>query len=121
MIDLRIGDQVCAYFRAPATGWEWVRTGPYRITEISTGCTCPHFLDTLNNGHRARPRTKHIHIVAKWWEDDGRKNTYYLNGYDPDNLQDVSTGPDDFLVVGERGPEPQMGLFDITHIEEADG
>lgn len=61
-------------------------TGPYSISKITEGCTCPRFLDSLEFGDSAPKSKPHYHLECK--RLDNKRDTYYLNGYD-DNMMSV--------------------------------
>lgn len=84
-------------------------TGPYRITHITRGCTCPKHLDEINNHGNAQPSAPHTHIMAKRPSDTPRHHTYHLNGFDEETLCSVWSS-DRLYVVSQR----EIDLFHST-------
>lgn len=71
-------------------------TGPYVVTNITHGCTCPSFLDSLDmsNPPASAP---HLHITCRRVGE--KRSDYFLNGYDEDTL--MSVWSDDYLIIEE--------------------
>ena len=87
-------------------------TGPYRIVEITRGCTCASYLDTLNNmGEELPPDPEHIHLtLTNPNEPDNKNNRYWINRYLEENGRFVSADNDDeVFVVGKA--KGQLSLF----------
>lgn len=113
MIDLRVGDQVVFYWRDAATYWGWMHTEAFRVLEIIRVCTCPSWLDKHRRGTAARPRRSHIHLHFESWQTQRkRRGPFDSCAYD-EHLDSIEVGFNHFVLVGERGPEPQMELFEL--------
>lgn len=72
-------------------------TGPYVVIDITKGCTCSSFMDSINmkNPPNSRP---HYHLVCRSLDKTDRSR-YYLNGYD-ENLNSVWNN--DRLIICEE-------------------
>jgi hypothetical protein len=63
-------------------------TGPYRVVEVITGCTCPSFDEEINRPMgKARPSREHFHLVlvdadAPIGAERNEYNLRWLNGYE---------------------------------------
>jgi len=64
-------------------------TGPYEVLEITRGCTCPQYLDTIEMADPP-PSKPHIHLVC-CKPGESRRSEYYLAGYDEETLESVWT------------------------------
>jgi hypothetical protein len=85
-------------------------TGPFLVTHVIRGCTCPEFVRSLNGDKR--PSLPHIH--ADLMDMNGRKG-YGIGGYD-DTVEPAKSvwKPDTVSVIGKYEPEPiagQLALF----------
>lgn len=68
-----------------ATSYE---TGPYRILDIQRGCTCPEYVSSLEGDDA--PSQEHIHLTLEHIQQKpGKRNRYWLNGYDEETLKCV--------------------------------
>lgn len=78
-------------------------TGPYKVLEVTHGCTCPSFLDSINLGKDAPPSKPHYHLVCRKVGGENKKSHFYLNGYD-ENYNCVWDTPPmvDRLIVCEE-------------------
>lgn len=82
-------------------------TGPYRIREVVGPCTCPSFIDQINEANPPSSEP-HFHLVCDWAGPrvGGRKyECSFLNGYRPDGTS-VWSGDRlifDGLAVGTTG------------------
>lgn len=77
-------------------------TGPYEITGVIGGCTCPSFLDHLEYGSRREtppPSKTHFHLTCRGLGD--KQDKYYLNGYD-ENGNSVYSDNDRIIVCAEE-------------------
>lgn len=64
-------------------------TGQYRIIKIERGCTCPRYIDSLDDGldgYKAPASRPHIHLTVETLDGKG---PYYLNGFDEETLWSV--------------------------------
>lgn len=82
-------------------------TEPYRITEVTRGCTCPQYGSDV----RIKP---HVHLVLEWAGPrigHAEYGPYYLGWYDEDTLRSI-THPKDAIEILETR-EPVQGTFDL--------
>lgn len=80
-------------------------TGPYRIVEITHGCTCPSFTDAITLCADAPPSKPHVHCMCR--KVGERTGFYWLNGYDENTLRSV--WGDDYLITDE--PDPLLTII----------
>lgn len=72
-------------------------TGPYKITKVTEGCTCPRFVDSINLGDEAPNSAEHCHLTCT---DIQGKGPFWLNGYDDNGNSVWST--DRIIVCAEE-------------------
>jgi hypothetical protein len=84
-------------------------TGPYRITEITRGCTCTHVLDAIEG--KEAPLPPHLHLTLRGCGGDHNEGSeFYLGYYDEATLQSLQC--DDKLILCENR-EPVQQSFVI--------
>ena len=98
-------------------------TGPYRITGILDGCTCPTFVDSINLREAAPAREPHLHITCvETRVPVGKEHPhdfFYLNGYyEAEDGRVLNRSNDDELFVTGKPELPavaeqprQLSLF----------
>lgn len=74
-------------------------TGPYRVIEVTKGCTCPSFTDAVTLLGDAPPSKPHVHCMCR--KVGERTGFYWLNGYDENTLQSVWSK--DYLIPPDDG------------------
>jgi hypothetical protein len=67
-------------------------TGPYRVARVTRGCTCTHYLDSINGIERPLPPHLHLRLTDLEGDEVG------LNYYDEATLR--SYGPGGSLGAG---------------------
>lgn len=72
-------------------------TGPYRVIELTKGCTCPSFTDAITLLGDAPPSKPHVHCSCRLVGE--RTGFYWLNGYDENTLRSVWS--EDYLIPNE--------------------
>ena len=70
-------------------------SGPYVVTHITEGCTCPNCVDYINLGNKAPKSRPHTHLTCKGLDSNRQRGNFYLNGYD-ENLRSVWNN--DYLI-----------------------
>ena len=86
-------------------------TGPYRIVQISSECTCPSFLDNINSLTPCESEP-HFHLTVTDVEPT-RRGYSYLNGYRKDG---TSVWSDDFLIFDGLTEGHTGDLFALTNV-----
>lgn len=88
----------------------------YRIKEVSRGCTCPNYVDTINMKNPP-DREPHIHIVCSDLNEHSRSE-YYLNCYNEETLHSLDKSCyldeefyDDYIIILEQDKPIQLTLF----------
>ena len=60
-------------------------SGPYRIVKIYRNCTCPFYLDWIEQGYPP-PTAPHLHLVCSKPDGNG---TYYLSHWDENTFRSL--------------------------------
>jgi len=98
---LRVGDRFMTSYGS----------GPYIVTKIMRGCTCPEYVRSLDGDET--PSRPHVHIICR--EDPPRFERhedldFYVNGYDEETLHSVWR-EGDYLIPLQPQPGDQASLF----------
>ena len=92
-------------------------SGPYRIRSITRNCTCPDYVDIINNLDKAKPRPSHIHLACSL--PDRPQVQFYLNGFNEQTLKSIGKYynetdelEQDSIIIMEQDQPIQKSLFD---------
>lgn len=83
-------------------------TGPYRLTEVIRGCTCPAYLDEIEMDDPPSS-SPHLHLICQRLGAHPRESPCYLNGYDEETLKSIWN--EDYLIVINAGMPVQRTMF----------
>jgi len=89
----------------------------YTILEVTRGCTCPSFRDSMNMKNPP-PRPPHLHLVC-YVTGDPKKTKRWLNGFDEATLRSLEktycgkkTELDyDYITITGQDGNVQLSLF----------